>query len=195
MIVQYYTIVVILVYICFGFRTLFAHCMKSVVMDGPHIQIEVDWTLKLTENDCEVNLGLVCVLCISGDLIYIFANHPLSTNAVPVIMLPQPIQELLLFEPIVPLRYTSKGFQSLLPSEWEAMSAQNDSYVGLNTWSSNHESCESSSGSLSGEENDGDEYSISSNEDIEHANLQVTSDEDVIEDIDSEGSCASSKKD
>lgn len=159
------------------------------------MQMQVDWTLKLTQHDCETNLGLVSVLCTSGDLIYIFANHPLSANAVPVIMLPQPLQELLLFEPIVPLRYTSKGFQSLLPSEWEAMSAQNDSYVGLNTWSSAHESCESSNDNLSGEENDGDEYSISSNEDIEHANLQVTSDEDDILDIDSEGSCASSKKD
>ena len=81
-------------------------------------------------------LGLSCAFCTGGDLIYIFSAKPFADGARAATMLPRDLQELLLFEPLVPLRYTAAGFQALLPSEWEDMSAEKDLYVGLQTRSS-----------------------------------------------------------
>lgn len=107
------------------------------------MQLSVDWILK-TEEECgAASLGLVSVICISGDLIYIFANSPNSKDADPSTVLPQLLSDLLIFEPVIPLRYTPLGFQSLLPSEWSDMSAQKDSYVGRGTRSSAQESPDS----------------------------------------------------
>jgi hypothetical protein len=91
-------------------------------------------------------LGLSCAFCTGGDLIYIFSAKPFADGARPATMLPRGLQELLLFEPLVPLRYTAAGFQALLPSEWEDMSAERDLYVGLQTRSSAAQSAASLDG-------------------------------------------------
>uniref|UniRef100_A0A6C0BZD4 Uncharacterized protein n=1 Tax=viral metagenome TaxID=1070528 RepID=A0A6C0BZD4_9ZZZZ len=152
-----------------------------------------DWSLSAVANDCDVRLGLVSVLCISGDLIYIYGNHPMSPGATAAQLLPQPLAELLIFEPVVPLRYTPHGFQTLLPSEWDAMSAQNDSYVGLSTWSSAHESVASDNSILNDDEPD---ESSSSTEDAIHEMGMSSNDEDGANDGSlSEGSRKTGKGD
>ena len=120
-----------------------------------------DWSLVSRCEDSNIHLGLVSVLCMSGDMIYIYGNRPFAPDATPALSLPHSLSELLIFEPVVPLSYTPQGFQSLLPSEWDAMSAQKDSYIGLSTWSSAHDSLASSNIS---QDDDDEDSSISSEE-------------------------------
>ena len=86
-----------------------------------------DWTLAHAGGEAHLS----AVVPISGDLIYLFS----AMEGRPSESLPRTAAELLLFEPIVPLRYTMDGFQALLPSEWEDMAASKDTYIGLNTFS------------------------------------------------------------
>lgn len=56
-----------------------------------------DWSLELRDKeDSCIQLGLVSVICISGDLIYIYGNNPLNPEATPALSLPQALTELLL---------------------------------------------------------------------------------------------------
>lgn len=114
-------------------------------MSGANEQLRLteDWMLSQGDG---ASLGLSAVLCAGGDLIYLFSASPFVPGARRAQALPKAVQELLLFEPVVPLRYTHEGFQALQPSEWSDMSAEKDSYVGLNTLSSAQESVVSAEG-------------------------------------------------
>jgi hypothetical protein len=113
-----------------------------------HMCLSSDWTLSGAGLG---KLGLSCVFCAGGDVIYIFSATPFGADAKPTVMLPRDMQELLIFEPVVPLRYTNAGFQALLPSEWADMSAERDLYVGLQTRSSAVQSAASLDGDLEAE--------------------------------------------
>jgi hypothetical protein len=68
-------------------------------------------------------------------MVTIFSAPP-SPGATPARCLPRQALELLLFEPVVPLRYNQDGFQALQASEWQDMTAEKDSYVGVSAMSS-----------------------------------------------------------
>ena len=103
------------------------------------MHLDEDWKMSLQTGE-KNPLGLTCVFCANGDLIYVFSNYPFAPNAVAARQLPPSISELLLFEPIVPLRLTNQGFQALHASEWGKLTDPKESYVGLHTLSSAHES-------------------------------------------------------
>ena len=67
-------------------------------------QLDNEWTMRLGSGG--LSLGLSAVFCASGDLIYLFSNAPFGKDASPVSSLPSVVKDLLLFEPIVPLRYS-----------------------------------------------------------------------------------------
>ena len=121
-----------------------------------------DWLL---DGAGSAKLGLSCAFCTGGDLIYIFSAKPFAEGAKPASMLPRELQELLLFEPIVPLRYTVAGFQALLSTEWEDMSAAKDLYIGLQTRSSAMQSAASQDGDEPADAFEAAEDSASSNAD------------------------------
>lgn len=101
--------------------------------------LDPDWTFRPSPD--APPLGLSAVFSIGGDIIYLFskAYSPAATCAT---ALPRPVQDLLLFEPVVPLRWTESGFQALHECEWQDMSAAKDTYVGINTASSAHTNTE-----------------------------------------------------
>lgn len=124
---------------------LLQHTPGHPRMSGTHEQLRLTGDWMLSQGD-GASLGLSAVLCAGGDLIYLFSASPFVPGARRAQALPKTVQELLLFEPVVPLRYTHEGFQALQPSEWSDMSAERDSYVGLNTLSSAQESVVSAEG-------------------------------------------------
>ena len=143
-----------------------------------------DWMLSQGDG---APLGLSAVLCTGGDLIYLFSASPFVMGASRAQALPKAVQELLLFEPVVPLRYTHEGFQALQPSEWSDMSAEKDSYVGLNTLSSAQESVVSAEGDAL--DDFADSFSSGLGEDVPDLDCQSPrSSENQVEDLhDSDG--------
>lgn len=177
---------------CIVQAPLYALRFRVAPMAGlKNLSLLNDWSL-VSRGECSnIHLGLISVLCIGGDLIYIYGNHPLAPDATPALSLPQSLAELLIFEPVVPLRYTPHGFQALLPSEWDAMSVQKDSYIGLSTWSSAHESLATSNNSSQDEEEQ-ENSSISSDE---MKNVTQVSSCDEGDDDGSSFSCESNRDD
>ncbi len=95
-------------------------------------------------------LGLSAIFAQDGDLIYLYSSLPgenVTREA------PRKVQELLLFEPLVALRYVHMtravpAFQVLSAEEWSGMSASVDTYVGLGHLSSAHDSKASETNNL-----------------------------------------------
>lgn len=146
------------------------------------LQLDDNWTLRLRKDG--PSLGLSAVFCASGDLIYLFSNKPFAEDATPVEMLPSVVNDLLLFEPIVPLRYSIGGFQALNASEWSDLTAVTmASYVGMNTLSSAQESNLSFGGEpdMLEDESDGSglgEDGVEDNLDDDLISIEVTDDLD-----------------
>jgi hypothetical protein len=109
------------------------------MQQAEELQLDENWVLRLRNGGH--SLGLSAVFCASGDLIYLFSNKPFAQDATPVATLPSVVKDLLLFEPIVPLRYSVGGFQALNAAEWSELTAVTmASYVGVNTLSNAQES-------------------------------------------------------
>ena len=103
------------------------------------MSLDENWALRFRSDG--TSLGLSAVFCASGDLIYLFSNRPFTDGATPTTALPSVVRDLLLYEPIVPLRFSPEGFQALSASEWHDLTAVTmASYVGLSTLSSAQES-------------------------------------------------------
>ena len=110
-------------------------------------QAVLDDEWKLRAGPDGPTLGLSAVFCASGDLIYLFSNAPFGEEISPVSSPPLVVEDLLLFEPLVPLRYTPRGFQTLSASEWGDLAAVTmASYVGMNALSSAQEANVSAGG-------------------------------------------------
>jgi len=64
-------------------------------------------------------LSLSCAFPWGQDAIYLFSS--LDRERAPVEASPSPVAELLLFPPVVPLRWQPRGFQAISAREWEAL--------------------------------------------------------------------------
>lgn len=65
------------------------------------------------------DLSLSCAFPWGQDAIYLFSS--ISRTEPPLESLPSLVAEVLLFPPVVPLKWQQGGFQALTPSEWEAL--------------------------------------------------------------------------
>ena len=65
------------------------------------------------------DLSLSCAFPWGQDAIYLFSS--ISRAEPPLESLPSLVAEVLLFPPVVPLKWQQGGFQALTPSEWEAL--------------------------------------------------------------------------
>lgn len=87
-------------------------------------RIEMDgfWNMQAFSKHDGTSLGPLALSCAfpwGGDAIYLFSS--LLRNRPPMEASPPPVAELLLFPPVVPLKWNPKGFQALTTLEWEAM--------------------------------------------------------------------------
>ena len=86
------------------------HCSEN--------QLDVDWKGK-TCGDCVLQLS--AVFPAEDCLYYIFTGKDASSEYLDPCALPLPYQELLLNEPMVPLKFDPRiGFQVVTPANWEA---------------------------------------------------------------------------
>ena len=86
------------------------------------ITMDASWAVEVfRKSDGEPlgHLSLSCAYPWGQDTIYLFAS--LARDQPPVEACPAPVAELLLFPPIVPLRWQPDGFQALTAAEWEAL--------------------------------------------------------------------------
>ncbi len=116
-------------------------------------------------------LGLSAVFSSGAELIYLFTNDPFEPSCQPVRALPQCLRELLLFEPLLAVRFCDGGFKSLRPEEWqELVSYKEPASVALQTLSSALESvCSADLDTGAGLEEDDEEGNRSSSEEADDA--------------------------
>lgn len=127
-----------------------ARCPDARGVRRPREEMELtaDWLLPWREEAGQgqgeprsATLGLSAVFSNGTELIYLFTNSPFAPDVQPVHALPQCLRELLLFEPIVAVRFTEGCFKSLRPEEWQEMVAYKEpASAALQTLSSALES-------------------------------------------------------
>lgn len=84
------------------------------------ISMSPSWDIQAYSNGQAIaNLSLSCVFPWGQDVIYLFSS--LSRDETPLELLPSPVSEVLLFPPVIPLKWQQGGFQALYSAEWEAL--------------------------------------------------------------------------
>jgi hypothetical protein len=86
------------------------------------ISMDSSWAVEAFLKDETSSLGplaLACAFPWGGDAIYLFSS--LARDRPPLETSPPPVAELLLFPPVVPLRWQPGGFQAISAAEWEAL--------------------------------------------------------------------------
>lgn len=84
------------------------------------ISMSSSWDIQaFSEGQAIANLSLSCAFPWGQDAIYLFSS--LGREEAPLETLPSPVSEVLLFAPVVPLKWQQGGFQALNPTEWEAL--------------------------------------------------------------------------
>lgn len=88
------------------------------------LSMDAHWNVSLrSSHSSDKLLSLSCVFPWGQDVIYLFSAIPSSDLREPVENLPAPVAELLLFPPLVPLKWQQGGFQALASHEWDAIVA------------------------------------------------------------------------
>jgi hypothetical protein len=86
------------------------------------ISMDSSWAVEAFLKDEMSSLGALALACAfpwGGDAIYLFSS--LARDRPPLETSPPPVAELLLFPPVVPLRWQPGGFQAISAAEWEAL--------------------------------------------------------------------------
>ena len=105
-----------------------AAVLDTVAVDahgGSHpatISMDSSWAVEAFDTPTAQSLGplaLTCAFPWGGDAIYLFSS--LARDRPPLETSPPPVAELLLFPPVVPLRWQPDGFQAITAAEWEAL--------------------------------------------------------------------------
>lgn len=91
-------------------------CHEAVITMDPFWAVEI---FRKADGQSLGPLSLSCAFPWGQDAIYLFDS--LSRDQPPLGSSPAPVTELLLFPPVVPLRWQPAGFQALTASEWEAL--------------------------------------------------------------------------
>lgn len=82
------------------------------------LRMDAEWRGALSTGGGEEHaLGLSCLFPWGQDAIYLFSS--LERAQAPIEVLPAPVAELLLFPPLVPLKWQHGGFQAVSPPEWD----------------------------------------------------------------------------
>ncbi len=90
--------------------------MHAGALTRAPLRMDAAWNLCV--GGCDRPLGLACVFPWGDEAMYLFSARDREEV---VEALPKPVEELLLFAPLVPLRRRGANFQGLTDQEWEAL--------------------------------------------------------------------------